>query len=322
MNKASVALPFFLGFNAHAQQPSPAGAAAATTGGTAEAERVVVTGSNIPTAEEVTAAPVDTLNTQEIARSGSQEILTTLQKRNPSFQGAGNLGNSNANIASGSTLGGTIVQIRGFPTLTLYEGRRIVDSAAISSGGIQFTDAALFPSALVSRIEVLKDGASAIYGSEAVGGVINIFTKDDFQGAELGFRYGTALDEAVAERRGYAIGGVGNETTQITVGMQYYEIDPLFSRQKDYSAVVIPGSVNYGGHVGDSVSDYIILGETPTAPTFPGPIIGNSPFDGGRVVPGSITPTPNGFAKMGSQPSTKRFLRRQHLTWGVGRPAH
>ena len=221
-----------------------------------------------------------------------------MQKRNPDFQGAGNLGQTNANIASGSTLGGTIIQIRGFPTLILYEGRRIVDSAAISSGGFQFTDVSLFPAALVSRIEVLKDGASAIYGSEAVGGVVNIFTKDDFQGAELGFRYGTALDEAVAERRGYAIAGVGNDTTQITVGMQYYEIDPLFSRQKDYSAVVVPGSVNYGGHVGDSVSDYIIIGETP-AGSFPGPIIGNSPFDGGRVTPGSLTPVANSFATDG-----------------------
>ena len=223
---AGVAIAIVVGVSARAQQP--AASASPATGATAEAERVVVTGSNIPTAEEVTAAPVDTLNTQEINRTGSQEVLTVLQKRNPSFTGAGNLGNTNANIASGATIGGTIIQIRGFPTLVLYEGRRIADSAAISSGGFQFTDVALFPAALISRIEVLKDGASAIYGSEAVGGVVNIFTKDDFQGAEVGFRYGTALNEAVAERRGYAIAGVGNDTTQITVGMQYYEIDPLF----------------------------------------------------------------------------------------------
>jgi iron complex outermembrane recepter protein len=286
---ASVAISLFTGLSARAQNPAAA-APPANAPGAAEAERVIVTGSNIPTAEEVTAAPVDTLNTQEINRTGSQDVLTILQKRNPDFQGAGNLGSSNANIASGLTLGGTIIQIRGFPTLTLYEGRRIVDSAAISSGGFQFTDASLFPAALISRIEVLKDGASAIYGSEAVGGVINIFTKDDYQGAEVGFRYGTALDEAVAERRGYAIAGVGNDTTSITVGMQYYEIDPLFSRQRPYSAIVVPGSGNYAGHVIDDVGDYIIKGETPGAAAFPGPIIANSPFDVG-VVPGSITPT-------------------------------
>src|SRR4030095_12151161 len=86
-----VAISLFMSLSARAQNP-----AAATTPPTApvvaETERVIVTGSNIPTAEEVTAAPVDTLNTQEMNRSGSQEVLTILQKRNPSFTGAGNLG--------------------------------------------------------------------------------------------------------------------------------------------------------------------------------------------------------------------------------------
>jgi iron complex outermembrane recepter protein len=286
---AGIAVSIPLSFSARAQNPAAA-ATPASAPGAAEAERVIVTGSNIPTAEEVTAAPVDTLNTQEINRSGSQEILTVLQKRNPSFTGAGNLGNTNANIASGATIGGSFIQIRGFPTLVLYEGRRIVDSAAISSGGFQFTDVALFPAALISRIEVLKDGASAIYGSEAVGGVVNIFTKDDFQGTELGFRYGTALDEAVAERRGYAIAGVGNDTTQITVGMQYYEIDPLFERQRPYSQFEFTGTNNYAGSVFDQAGQgYNIIGETPRAAAFPGPIVANSPFDVG-VVPGSISP--------------------------------
>jgi iron complex outermembrane receptor protein len=281
---AGVAIPLVITFSAQAQQPTPAPATAAA----AEAERVIVTGSNIPTAEEVTAAPVDTLNTQEINRSGSQEVLTVLQKRNPSFTGAGNLGTTNANIASGGTLGGTIVQIRGFPTLILYEGRRIADSAVLSVGGAQFTDVSIFPTALISRIEVLKDGASALYGSEAIGGVVNIFTRDDFQGAEIGFRYGTTLESAVAERRGYAIGGVGNETTQITAGMQYYEMDALFERQRSYSAPTINGTTNYAGSVRDAASRYLVIGETPL--TFPGPIVANSPFDVG-VIPGSISGT-------------------------------
>ncbi len=269
--------------------PGPAAPPAAQAAGEASAERVVVTGSNIPTAEEVTAAPVDTLTTQEVNRSGSQEILNILQKRNPDFTGGGNLGVTNANISSGSTLGGSIIAIRGFPTLVLYEGRRVADSAAISVGGFQFTDVSLFPAALIGRIEVLKDGASALYGSEAVGGVVNIFTKDDFQGAELGFRYGTALDEAVAERRGYAIGGVGTDTTQITVGMQYYEIDPLFERQKSYSNPITGQTQNYPGSAADFGTGqfYNIKGETPT--TFPGPIIANSPFDVG-VLPHSLPP--------------------------------
>ncbi len=282
---AGVAIAILTSVSARAQQPAASPPPAA--GATAEAERVIVTGSNIPTAEEVTAAPVDTLNTQEINRSGSQEILSVLQKRNPSFTGAGNLGTTNANIASGATLGGSNISIRGFPTLVLYEGRRIADAAVVSTAGLQFSDVGLFPVALISRIEVLKDGASALYGSEAVGGVVNIFTKDDFQGAEVGFRYGTTLDGAVAERRGYAIGGVGNDTTQITVGMQYYEIDPLFERQRAYSALSINLTTTYGGSVRDQNSRYLIIGETPL--NYFGPIVANSPFDVGAT-PGSIAP--------------------------------
>lgn len=140
-----VAIPLLMTLSARAQQaagspasqtpelgPGPAAPPASQSAGEASAERVVVTGSNIPTAEEVTASPVDTLTTQEVNRSGSQGVLNILQKRNPSFTGAGNLGTTNANIASGATLGGAAISIRGFPTLVLYEGRRIADSGDLS----------------------------------------------------------------------------------------------------------------------------------------------------------------------------------------------
>ncbi|MFL6519256.1 MAG: TonB-dependent receptor plug domain-containing protein [Chthoniobacterales bacterium] len=276
---AAVGLPFVLTTSAFAQ------------GTEATTERVTVTGSYIPTAEEVTASPLDTVTSQDVNRSGQQDVLTTLQTRNPDFVGAGNLGNTNANIAAGSTLGGSVIQIRGLPTLVLFENRRIADSAAISIGS-QFTDVNLFPTALISKIEVLKDGASALYGSDAIGGVVNIFLKDDFRGAELGFRYGTAVEEAVAERRGYAIAGVGNDTTQVMVGMQYYEIDPLFERQRAFS--IIPGGVTttYGGvgrdNQGGGTKFYLMNGTDPLNYSAIGI---NSPFNVG-VVPGSIAPPP------------------------------
>ena len=303
---AGIAIPILMTFGANAQQPAaspgtqlpengpgPAAPPAPAAAGEASTERVVVTGSYIPTAEEVTASPLDTLTSQEVARSGSQDVLNVLQKRNPDFNGAGNLGNTNANISAGATNGGAIAQIRGFPTLILYEGRRIADSAAISAGGAQFSDVSLFPTGLLSRIEVLKDGASALYGSEAVGGVINIFTKDDYQGAEVGFRYGTTVESGTAERRGYAIAGVGNETTQVTAGMQYYEIDPLFERERAYSIPSIGLTTTFGGGVrsGDTADApdgrYLAIGFDPLH--YPGAPIANSPFDVGAK-PGSIGP--------------------------------
>ena len=288
-----VAIPIFMSITAYAQDPAAAPTAPAT-GGEAVTERVIVTGSYIPTAEEVTASPLDTLTTQEINRSGSSEVLKVLQQRNPDFVGGGNLGSTNANISSGSTLGGSIAQIRGFPTLVLYENRRIADAAALAVGGAQFSDIGLFGTTLISRIEVLKDGASATYGSEAVGGVINIFTRDDFQGAEVGFRYGTMIQGAVAERRGHAIAGVGNETTQVTAGMQYYEMDALFSRQKDYSDVTTGGTTTFGGLVRSSAASNpggagFFLARGFDLIDYPGGVIANSPFDVG-VVPGTVPP--------------------------------
>jgi iron complex outermembrane recepter protein len=283
---AAVGLPFVITTSAFAQ------------GTEATTERVTVTGSYIPTAEEVTASPLDTVTSQDVNRSGTQDVLTTLQTRNPDFVGAGNLGNTNANISAGATLGGSIIQIRGLPTLVLFENRRIADSAAISIG-TQFTDVNLFPAALISRIEVLKDGASALYGSEAVGGVVNIFLKDDFRGAELGFRYGTTVEGAVAERRGYAIAGVGNDTTQIMLGMQYYEIDALFERQRAFSQLDGGVTTTYGGvgrdNFGGGTTFYLMNGNDPRNYSAVGP---NSPFQAG-VLPGSIPLPPPAGANPG-----------------------
>ncbi len=275
---AGVGFPFLMGASLYAQAP----ATTAPAGGEATTERITVTGSLIPTAEEVTASPLDTVNTSDIAVSGgTADVLTILQKRNPDFIGAGNLGGSNANIASGSTQGGSIISLRGLPTLVLLEGRRIADSAAISSGGFQFTDVSLFPTSLISRIEVLKDGASAEYGSEAVGGVVNIFLKKDFEGVEVGARYGFSVSSAVAERKAYAIAGVGNDTTHVTAGFQYYEIDPLFNRERGYSRPFVGGTTTFPGggrdEAGGSTNFYILKGSL------------NSPFDAPGVTPGGIT---------------------------------
>ncbi len=271
---AAIGIPLVFTASANAQAPTPA-----PSGGEATAGAVIVTGSNIPTAEEVTPSNVDTLTDADIQRSGQAvDILNVLTKTDPDFTGAGNLGSTNANISSGITYGGSSVSIRGLPALVLLDGRRISDSAAIAAGGAQFTDVSIFPVSLVSRIEVLKDGASALYGSEAVGGVVNVFLKTDFTGIEFGVRYGFTIESGVAERRAYTIAGVGNETTHVTVAFQYYEIDPLYERERYYSR--IPGGVTttYAGSV---------LGSTGRA--LMNPTV-NSPFDVG-ITPGQAGAT-------------------------------
>ena len=274
---ASVGIPLFIATSANAQAPAPPPREATT-------ERVVVTGSLIPTAEEVTANPVDILTSADIQRSGeATDVLQVLQKRDPDFIGVGNLGQSNANISAGN--GSSQIQIRGLPTLVLFENRRFANNATVALGAGEFSDVSIFPTALVSRLEVLKDGASAQYGSDAVGGVVNIFLKDDFQGFEAGYRYGTTLEGSTSQRRAYVIAGVGNDTTQVTAAMQYFEQDPLFMRERFYSTVVqYAGTTTFGGVGRDSTSRYLIDQLVPA--NWPAGSVYNSPND--FVAPGSI----------------------------------
>ena len=294
---ASVGIPLFIATSANAQVPAPPPPEATT-------ERVVVTGSLIPTAEEVTANPVDIFTSADIQRSGeATDILQVLAKRDPDFVGVGNLGQTNANIASGN--GSSSVTIRGLPTLVLFENRRFANNATVALGAGEFSDVSIFPTALISRLEVLKDGASAQYGSDAVGGVVNVFLKDDFQGFEAGYRYGTTLEGAIAQRRAYVMAGVGNDTTQVMAAMQYFEQDPLFMRERFYSRLPLGGvTTTYGGAGRDVTARYLIDQLVPA--NWPAGSTINSPL--ALFAPGSIPVSTlgngasNGYQQMSPTP--------------------
>ncbi|MCZ6852677.1 MAG: TonB-dependent receptor, partial [Gammaproteobacteria bacterium] len=121
-------------------------------------------------------------------------------------------------------------------TLTLLNGRRI--SAYGSSQGTSdpFVDIAAIPINTIARIEILKDGASAIYGADAVAGVVNIILKDTFEGLEIG---GGALSTSKndhAEWEGHILGGWSNGATNIISSLTYFYRDELLSRERDFSA--------------------------------------------------------------------------------------
>src|SRR5436309_3858517 len=157
----------------------------------AEAERVVVTGSNIPSAEEVGPNPVDTYRPEDIEKLGvrnSTDLLTRLP------QEMGSTINQNQNGVGGGD-GSVIPNLRGLlpkETLVLIDGKRaaIIGSgggvAAGASPGVAGVDINLIPFPMIDHIDILNDGASAIYGSDAVAGVFNIFLKHKFRGLEIG----------------------------------------------------------------------------------------------------------------------------------------
>src|SRR6266576_2188248 len=142
----------------------------------AGAERVVVTGSNIPTAEEVGPNPVDTYRPEDLEKLGVRNATDLLTKLP---QEMGSTVNQNA-VAGGD--GSVIPNLRGLlpkETLVLVDGKRVAISgiggafsAAPTFAGV---DINLIPFPMIDHIDILKDGASAVYGSDAVAGVINIF---------------------------------------------------------------------------------------------------------------------------------------------------
>lgn len=265
----------------YAQNATPAPAAA--TGGTAETERVIVTGSNIPTAEEVGPNPVDTYRAEDIVKLGVR-TSTDLQQKIPAATG----GQINENIANGGD-GRVEINLRGLgpkETLILVDGRRLVPRLNGSSLGGQSVDINTVPFAAVDHVDILKDGASAIYGADAVSGVFNVYMKHKFRGLEIEASYGNTnlgASNDAGEREGYILAGTGDDKTDIVVFAGYYDRAAIFSRDRDVSSNAQKSnfggidlrSGNYAGRVQNRVfipgagSGTQFGGNSPTPHAFP-----------------------------------------------------
>ena len=195
-----VTIQLIANLSSRAQEPaaSPAPAAANQGPVTAEAERVIVTGSNIPTAEEVGPNPVLTINRDLINKSGernAEELLRNLPVANAN-------GVPVSNNATGFTSGASSISLRGFDpsaTLVLIDGKRVAPYPIGTGGTFSFIDLFTIPKAAIESIEILKDGASTTYGADAVAGVVNIKLYHEYRGAEATVEYGNTLDKDAGE---------------------------------------------------------------------------------------------------------------------------
>lgn len=168
-----------------AQTAEPGTIASSTTPDDEQAaEQIVVTGSYIRGSAEDAAVPVDVISSEELVRQGSPTIVELL-KALPSS--AGVIGDSNQ-FGAGQTTGSGSVNLRGLGatrTLVLLNGRRLAPAPTL----VGSVDTNLLPLAAVGRVEVLKDGAAALYGSDAVAGVVNFITRTDLDGFEASAGY-------------------------------------------------------------------------------------------------------------------------------------
>ena len=214
-----------------AASPAPAEA-------NAEAERVIVTGSNIPTAQEVGPNPVDILTRDRIDKAGertTEELVRNLTVAGPNGVPASNNG-------AGFTPGASSISLRGFDassTLVLIDGRRVAPyPLGTDNGAVTFVDLNSIPKAAIDSIEILKDGASSIYGADAVAGVVNFKFRHDYRGAEVNVEYGNTLDKDSGEFASSLIFGVGDSDTDITGVLNYYHRNSIFNHDRGYSNTV------------------------------------------------------------------------------------
>ena len=229
-------------------------------------EKFQVTGSIIPQAAGAIASPVTTIDPDILDKSlVTSNPMELLRKTIPQFQGNNNLGVSNANISSNSTGGGSQATLRNLTTLTLINNRRAAVSPISGTGGNQFVDLNIIPLAAVDSIDVLLDGASATYGSDATSGVINIKTKRDFNGAQIGGFYEWSPNKGHwANRGGNFVIGTGNGNTNITVAGGYAKSDPLFQYERGFSAESY-GTPTFGGVINIG-SNYFVLNPALASP--------------------------------------------------------
>ena len=258
-------------------------AIAASTAVAQQRERIEVTGSNIKRIEGETALPVTVITREDIERMGAtttegilKRITASAAMYSDTTQGVG-YAVSNANLRG----------IGASSTLVLLNGRRLANHGFGSIGGFNASPSAVdlnsIPFSAIERVEVLRDGASAVYGTDAVGGVINFITRTDFRGAEISVMYGRPQDDIGGKESGvtmaYGVGDLARDKWNLLVTghFQYNErvraIDQkLYERARSIGGATFPTSFRaFPGRLMDfGFSPGAYAGTLTTDPNFAG----------------------------------------------------
>lgn len=187
-------------------------------------EKIEVTGSNIKRVDTETVAPVEIISREQIERTGLATVAEVL--RNIPANSGGSFGESFTNSFAPGAAG---ISLRGLgqkTTLVLINGRRTAGYGFAQNLQDTFVDLNSIPNSAVERIEVLKDGASAVYGSDAIAGVVNVILRKDFVGAQVGGGVGSF--EGKSDYRLNAVGGfgdLGRDRFNVFASFDYYKRD-------------------------------------------------------------------------------------------------
>ncbi len=244
---------------------------------------IVVTGSRIRRDPLSQDSPIVFVDEDDIAKTGLNSINDVLQRLpsaggglNGRFNNSGNFGNPPDGGGVGAGAAEIDLRYLGSKrTLVLVDGLRFVNAAS-ASGVPGSIDLNAIPESMIERVEVLQDGASAIYGSDAIAGVVNIITKRRQQGFVASAQLGKYLDEGDGFSQNYQLswGNGGDGPTQIVVGGNFVKQNPISSGDRDISLFPSPGAdscLGGGCSSGTPLGRFILLGQDLT---LRGPVIG------------------------------------------------
>ncbi|NRA84280.1 MAG: TonB-dependent receptor [Gammaproteobacteria bacterium] len=198
-------------------------------------ERIAVTGSRIKRVDMEGASPITVITAESLQKQGFATVADALRESNLNAFGSYG-GGSNNSWGSQST-----VQLKGASaqhTLTLLDGKRMAKSPVLDGGA---TNLNMIPMAAVERIEILTDGASAIYGSDAIAGVINIILKKDFEGMEIRGKV-ERPDLEGGDSNSYSItGGLSSDKGSVVFTIEHYDKDVIMMADRSFTKPRITG---------------------------------------------------------------------------------
>ncbi len=196
-------------------------------------EEVVTTGSHIRGAKS--ASPVFIYGREDIEKTGLSTIPQFIRTLPQVFGGGASEGNNGFSPNAGLNVnGGSSVNLRGLgteSTLILLDGRRMPGAGL----GSDFVDISMIPLTALERVEVLTDGASAIYGSDAVGGVINFIMRDNYDGAETRLRYGSVTEGNSDEIQVGQVFGKAWDNGHALISYEFYQRSALDSEDRSFT---------------------------------------------------------------------------------------
>ncbi|MGY0506040.1 TonB-dependent receptor plug domain-containing protein [Luteimonas sp. e5] len=225
--QAAIWMPVMAWAQAANQEPAPPATTSAQ-----EIDSVVVTGSRIPRAQVEGPAPVSVITAEDIQAGGFTSVPDVLQSLS---QNGGQTQSQQSAGGADFSPGAQQVDLRALGpnhTLVLVNGRRIADFPLPFGGRSNFTDVSSLPLGMIERIEVLTGSASAIYGSDAISGVVNFILKKRADGTTVDYRYGQTGQGDARSHRLNVSSGFSLGQTNVVAGFEYRRQDPLWGFER------------------------------------------------------------------------------------------